>query len=78
MSLLFITILLLFYALVFLAMRHVGSLLPDQGSNLNPPHWKHGVLTSGLPDKSPFSTFVFEGGMNSLSLFETIPGIFAA
>ena len=24
----------------FLAMGHMGSLLPDQGSNLHPLHWK--------------------------------------
>ena len=53
----YVTILLLFYALVFLATRHMESLFPDQGSNLNPPHWKHGVLTTRLPDKSPFSAF---------------------
>ena len=36
----FVTILLLFYVLVFLVMRHGGSELPDQGSNENAPHWK--------------------------------------
>ena len=36
----FVTILLLFYVLVFLAMRHGESELLDQGSNENSPHWK--------------------------------------
>ena len=35
-----VTILLLFYVLAFLAMRHGGSELPDQGSNENAPYWK--------------------------------------
>ena len=49
----FVTMLPLFYVLVFLAVRHVGSQLPDQGSNPHPLHWKvksyhwttRGVLT---------------------------------
>ena len=36
----FVTTLLLFYVLVFLAPRHVGSQLTDEGSNLTPLHWK--------------------------------------
>ena len=37
----FITILLLFHILLFfLAIRHVGAELPDQGSNIYPLHWK--------------------------------------
>ena len=36
----FVTILLLFYVLVFLAVKPVGSQLPNQGSNLHSPHWK--------------------------------------
>ena len=36
----FITVQLLLYALIFLAMRHVRSQLPDQGSNPHPLHWK--------------------------------------
>ena len=36
----FIKVLLLFYVLVFLAMRYVESKLPDQGSNPHPLHWK--------------------------------------
>ena len=35
----FVTILLLFYALDFWAASHVGSYLPDKGSNLH-IHWK--------------------------------------
>ena len=29
-----------------------GVQFPDQGSNLSPLHWEHGVLTTGLPGKS--------------------------
>ena len=36
----FVAVLLLFYVLVFLAVSHVGSELPDQGSNLHPLHGK--------------------------------------
>ena len=37
----FVTILLMFYGLFFfLAVRHVRSLLPDQGLNPHPLHWK--------------------------------------
>ena len=32
---------------------HVGSQFPDQRSNPCPLHGKHGVLTTGLPGKSP-------------------------
>ena len=31
---------------------HVGSQLSDQGSNAQPLHWEHRVLTTGLPEKS--------------------------
>ena len=30
-----------------------GIQFPDQGSNLAPLHWEHGVLASGPPGKSP-------------------------
>ena len=30
-----------------------GIYFPDQGLNLGPLHWKHGVLTAGPPGKSP-------------------------
>ena len=36
---------------------YVGSLFPDQGSNPRPLHWKHGVLTTGPPEKSPQANF---------------------
>ena len=36
----FITTVLLFLCFRFLAARHVGSYLPDQGLNLHPLHWK--------------------------------------
>ena len=32
---------------------HAGSQFPDQGSNPRPLQWKRGVLTTGLPGKSP-------------------------
>ena len=35
----FVTILLLFYVFGFLAVRHVGSWLPDQGWYPHPLHW---------------------------------------
>ena len=34
------------------APKRVGSKFPDQGLNLHPLHWKHRILTSGLPGKS--------------------------
>ena len=36
----FVTILLVVYVLIFLAISHVGSSLPDQGSNLHPLPWQ--------------------------------------
>ena len=36
----FVIIFFLFYVLGFLAMSHMGSQLPDQGSNPHPLHWK--------------------------------------
>ena len=33
--------------------QHVGSQFPDKGLSLCPLHWKHGVLTTGPPGKSP-------------------------
>ena len=36
----------------FLASGHVGSQLPDQGSNLHPLHWKAKFLTTGPLKKS--------------------------
>ena len=35
-----VTILLLFHVVGFLAERHVGSQLPNQGSNPQPLHWR--------------------------------------
>ena len=35
-----VALLFLFYVLIVLAMRLVGSELPDQGSNLHSLHWK--------------------------------------
>ena len=35
------------------ATQHVGSEFPDQGLNLRPLQWKHQILTTGSPGKSP-------------------------
>ena len=35
---------------------HYG-IVPDKGSNSHPSHWKLGVLTTGLPRKSPKASF---------------------
>ena len=55
----FLKILLLFHVFFvfffFLASRHVGSWLPNQGSNLYPQHWKGEVLTIGHPGKPQVS-----------------------
>lgn len=40
-----------------LARRHVGSYLPDQGSNLQPLHWKAKSQPFGPLGKSPFIIF---------------------
>ena len=42
----------LFGVFFFLATRHVGSQLPNQGLNSCPRNWKHRVSTTGLPGKS--------------------------
>ena len=42
----------LFFFFFGCATRRIGSQFPDQGSNLYPLHWKLGVLTTGLPEKS--------------------------
>ena len=39
----FVTTLLLHNVFVFLAMRHVGSQLPDQGLNLHTLHWRQNL-----------------------------------
>ena len=46
----------LFYFIIFLAMPHgMWDLkFPNQKVNLCPLQWKHGVLTTRLPGKSPF------------------------
>ena len=53
---------LIFYSFFFFfgcSMCHVGSQLPNQGSNPYPLHWKHGVLPTGLPGKAQyFCTFI--------------------
>ena len=58
---------LFFSLLFFLVFLHMGSWFPDQGSNLCPPYWKHGVLTIGPPGKSLW-VFLVE---HVLSLYTT-------
>ena len=41
---------------VFLSFMACGIQFPDQGSNLAPLHWKHGVLATGPPEKSLYMT----------------------
>ena len=49
----------IFTVILFIShtVRQVGSKFPNQGLNTYPLHWKHGVLTTGLPGKSPFFSF---------------------
>ena len=42
----------------FLALRHAGSYLPDQGSDSYPPALEGEVVTPGPPEKSPYSIFL--------------------
>ena len=47
-----------FYSFFGHAVWCAGSQFPNQGSDLCPQHWEHGVLTTGPPGKSaPFFTF---------------------
>ena len=55
-------------------MRHAGSLVEafgllvaacgvsflDEGLNLSPLHWEHGVLAAGPPGKSHFRVFMWD------------------
>ena len=42
-----------------ITLQHVGSLFPNQGSNLGILHWRHGLLTTEPPGKSPPFIFYF-------------------
>ena len=58
----FITVLFLFYVLIFLATRHVGILAPWLGIEPTSPASEGEALTTGLPGKSPqvfFSNLTF-------------------
>ena len=44
------------------ASRHLGSQFPNQGLNSHPPHWKHGVLTTGPPGKSRIRRDLYQWG----------------
>lgn len=37
-------------------MAACGTEYPDQGLNLGPPHWEHGVRATGPPGKVPGNT----------------------
>ena len=52
-----VAILILFYALVFLAMRHVGSKLPMQGLNLHSPTLEVKILNTGHQGNPPCFLF---------------------
>ena len=45
------------YFIQCLVMWHIGSWFPDQGSNLHPVHWKHGVLTTRPSGNPPHLAF---------------------
>ena len=45
--------------LYLLAPQHAGSYFLDQRLNPHPPQWKHGVLTIGLPGKSPVCNVIY-------------------
>ena len=47
----------MYFILFGFAMQHVGSWSSDQGSNLCPLQWKHGVLIIGPSGRSPKSPF---------------------
>ena len=44
----------IYFILFCHAMQHLGSFFPDQGLNPCPLHWKHRVITTGPPGKSPY------------------------
>ena len=50
------------------AVRQVGYKFPHQGLNMHPLLWKHGVLTTGLPGKSPFFFFKLVTNFSSYPL----------
>ena len=64
----FITISLLLYVFGFLAMRHVGSYLPDQESNLSPLRCGGWSLNHWAPGKSQGGCFQCKGSKYCLLL----------
>ena len=52
-------------------------LVPDQGSNLGPLHWEHGVLTTGRPGKSQEGVLVFKKLIQTFIKLSTCAGQFA-
>ena len=59
----FVTVLLLFYVLLF-GCQACGILAPQPGINPEAPALEGGVLTTGLPGKSPMC--IFGGGTDSM------------
>ena len=64
-----------FYFFIFYfchTMQHVGSLFPNQGSNLCHLQWKHGVLTTELPGKSQGPGLLY--GIHYVGLADSLIG----
>ena len=49
----------LFILLCWVLVAVCGIYFPDQGSNLGPLHWEHGVLATRSPEKSPILFFKY-------------------
>ena len=58
----------LFFFFFCCTTQHVGSQFPNQGLNLCPLHWKHRVLTTGPPEKSP-SKHILKGSVKRIASF---------
>ena len=75
----FLLFLLLFIWLCWVLVVTHGIQLPDQGLNLSPLHWEHGVLATGPPGKSPtgrFNAATCHGTFVACMLWETLSDIF--
>jgi len=59
----------IYLAALGLQLWHVGCRSPDEASSLGPLHWEHGVLATGLPEKTQSYTFFF-----NINLFILIGG----
>ena len=56
-------------------MWHVGSWFPDQGSNLHPVHWKHGVLTTRPSGNPPSSGFLYKFPLAAIMKHHELGGL---